>query len=140
LDEEKLVPCEIDGVLPAKNTLCVIGFGELRGMSSMLGISERIVRECERSEMSKHESYEGYDFITLNIPPDVDPEKKQQRVNIYLRDKLLVFICGDPKIVLCNIEEIENENIRINSLGRVLHIFFDRITFDDPMAIEKIER
>jgi magnesium transporter len=140
LDEEKLIPYETDGILPAKNTLCVIGIGELRGLSQLLGISERIVRECERNDMSKHESYEGYDFITLNIPPDVNPAKKQQRVNIYLRDKLLVFICGDPKIVLSNVEEVEREKIKINSLGRVLHIFFDRITFDDPLDIEKIER
>jgi magnesium transporter len=90
--------------------------------------------------MSKHESYEGYDFITLNIPPDVDPAKKHQRVNIYLRDKLLVFICADPKVVLDNVEEIGTEKIRINSLGKVLQLFFDRTTFDDPLAIEKIER
>lgn len=123
-----------------KDTLCIIELEQLRSISAQLGISERIVRECERKDISKHESHEGFDFITLNIPPDTDPKKTPQRISIYITAGLLVFICDDPRIVLDNVKEIECEQIRISSLSKVLQIFFDRLTFDDPLAIEKIER
>lgn len=123
-----------------KSHLCIVDFSELQAYSNLLGISDKIVNECLTSNISKFESHDGFDFITLNIPNDVGHFNKPQRVCLFFTEKLLVFVNDSNPVLNDIIEAIETKEITRISLGKVMHRFFDRLTFDDSMELEKIEQ
>lgn len=142
LDNDTLKADAIENINSVKDRsqLCIISFDELKSESNKLGVNERIVNECFRSGMSKFESHEGLDFIVLDIPDDIDQLKNPQRTCIYLTNKLLLFVSDDHKLLDDIIAEIETEKTKNISSGKILHLFFDKLTFDDALILEKIEQ
>lgn len=136
----KVVSLEQAGTLGTQSHLGLISFDELPAAGPVFGISEKIMAECLSTSMSKFESHDGFDFITLNIPEDLDKYNKPQRVCLYSTSKLLLFV-HDNNQTLNRIEaEIKADEIKNISLGKIMHLFFDRLTFDDSLVLEKIER
>lgn len=141
-DTLKIDALEQINTMTDKMYLGILSFEELQLASSNknYGINARIVDECLRYDISKHESHDGFDFITLNIPDDTDQRKKPQRVCIYFTNKLLLFICGNNEVINDVIIEIETEKLKNISLGKIMHLFFDKLTFDDVLVLEAIEQ
>lgn len=123
-----------------KSHLCIVSLDELQSVSSDLGLSAKIVDECLRGITSKFESHDGFDFITLNIPDAINQGEKPQRVCIYFTKKLLLFVCNDYEFINDIVVDIEAEKIKNLSLGKIMHLFFDKLTIDDRFVLEKIEQ
>jgi len=142
LDQNTLTAATIGQLAAEKGKpyLCILNFAELPDASSDLGISDKTVSECLSFTASKFESHEGYDFIILNIPDDLYMDQQPQKVCLFFTSNLLVFICENNLVIANIVTEIENEAVKNVSLGRIMHLFFDRLTFDDSMALKKIEQ
>ncbi len=71
---------------------------ELETVSSELHFSEALKSEIQASrDVSKHESREGFDFISLSIPADLYLEKIPQHVYLFLTEKMLVFCAATTR-------------------------------------------
>lgn len=139
-DELNVVAFEKINIEEDKQYLCIISFEELESVKSDLDINARTVTECLRFSASKFECHDGFDFITLSIPADIDPQNESQRVCIYLTNKLLLFVCSNQDIINNTIVEIQGEKIKNICIGKIIHLFFDRLTYDDTLVLEKIEQ
>jgi len=139
-DHLKSVPIEQIKAAGEQSRLCVFSFDEFASVSGVLGIPEKIRNECVSCSISKFESHEGFDFIVLNIPDGIDHYSTSQRVCLYLTPQMLVFVCNDQQQISSIVAEIEAREIKGVSLGKILHLFFDRLTVDDSLELEKIEQ
>lgn len=140
-----------DGVLKAcaneqepleqgRQYLWVVGMQALREASDALHLSEALISEIRSGDASKFESHEGFDFITLNIPADLFAEGKSQRVCLYLKEDLLAFFSENDIVLEKILSDYTMEPKRKTSLARILHQYFDRVTFDDSLTLKRIEQ
>lgn len=118
---------------------CVIGKEKLASSARKLGISDRFLAEYYRNGVPKHESHDGFDYISLDVRDETDPKKAPRRVCIYLTARLLVFVCDPIPIVGELLSELQSDGLRNLSLGRILYLFLDKLTANDMPALEKIE-
>ncbi|AWW26614.1 CorA family divalent cation transporter [Acetobacterium carbinolicum] len=119
--------------------LCLLDFQSLPAVSGRLGISDRLVDECLNNRSSKLDSYDGYDFITLNLPMTIAQDYKPKRIGIYFRLDLLVFVSDRIDFINDIVVTSQTEGIKIQSLGKFFHLFFDKITIDDREVLVSIE-
>ena len=127
-------------ICSSRTIFCVIPFEELRSAAGILQIPEKTVNDCFRSEISKFESHDGYDFITLNIPDDSDQRRLPHRVCIYFTDRVLLIVSDGYDLIDGLIKELRGESIKNVSLGRIIALFFDKLTSDDSIVLEKMEQ
>jgi magnesium transporter len=124
-----------------RSHLGILNFKELSELSGKLGISINIVFECLREvDISKYENHEGFDFIILNIPDDSDQRKKPHRVCIYYTGKMLLFISNNYEVINDMTTAIQNNKNKNICPGKIIHMFLDKLTFDDALVLEKIEQ
>lgn len=142
LENNTLIESSISQLAAAgdKPHLCLFSFAELAEARTGLGISEKTVSEFLSFTASKFESHEGYDFIILNIPEDLGINQQPQRVCLYFASNLLVFACENNQVIENIVADLENEAVKNVSLGKIMHLFFDRLTFDDSMTLKLIEQ
>ncbi|MGV8907259.1 MAG: CorA family divalent cation transporter [Acetobacterium sp.] len=139
-DTLKLDTLEHVNVIEGKSHLCVLPLEDLQSISTELGICQKIVDECLNGITSKFESHDGFDFITLNIPDAINQGDKPQRICIYFTNKFLLF-ASDNSLFMSNlITDIGAEKIKNLSPGKIIRLFFDKLTIDDRFELEKIEQ
>ncbi len=119
--------------------LCVFGFSEFKKVSSKIGISDKTAEDIFSSRISKFESHDGYDLIVLNIPDVANMKKEPQRVCIYFARDLLLFICNDDPVVTKMVESLRTEPIKNLSLSKIIHLYFDKLTYDDSLDLRNLE-
>jgi len=119
--------------------LCILDFDTLPAVYLQLGISEKIFNECMLEGNSKFEGYDGFDFITLILPETIRQNKKPEHICIYFRENLLLFIADRSDFINDIVTNSLSEEIKIPSLGRFFHLFFEALTFDDRLVLEGIE-
>lgn len=136
----------IDAIAPGKfpddrdeKYLCILDFETFYMAGQQLGVSNKIVKECMDNNISKFESHDGFDFITLEIPDSINQDKKPKRICIYFRSNLLLFVTDHIDFINAIVAEIQTEKTKNLSLGKFLHLFFDKLTFDDRLVLEAIE-
>jgi len=121
----------------------VLNKDEVEAWNPHLGITDRILEECLNGLVSKFESHDGFDYVSLVIPDKEDLLNKESRISIYFRTNLLIFICDkaqDYALLHKIITKIELKEIQNLSLERVLYEFFDLLTAGDSMYIENLEQ
>ncbi len=121
----------------------VLNKNEMEAWKPYLGISGKIVTEHLNRSVSKFESHDGFDYISLMIPDKEDLLREGRRLSVYFRKNLLVFICDETKdyTLLHNvITKIEMKEIKNLSLERVLFEFFDLLTVEDSLYLENLEQ
>lgn len=121
----------------------VLNKSEVKKWNPALGINDRIVEECLSGSVSKFESHDGFDYISLMIPDKEDLLGKGSGISIYFRVNLLIFICDeveDYSLLHNIIQKIEMKEIKNLSLERVLYEFFDLLTVGDSMYLENLEQ
>lgn len=121
----------------------VLNKSEVEAWNPYLGISGRIVEEFLNGSVSKFESHDGFDYISLVIPDREDLLNEGSRISVYFRTNLLVFICDEKKdysLLHSIIIKIEMKEIKNLSLERVLYEFFDLLTVGDSMYLENLEQ
>nr|WP_320026871.1 CorA family divalent cation transporter [uncultured Acetobacterium sp.] len=119
--------------------LCLTSLDELPSINKQLGISDKIVKECIQNGGSRLESYDGFDFITLHLPDAILLDHKPKRICIYFRKDLLVFISDRNDFISSIVVNTQSEGIKIPSLGKFFHLFFDKLTIDDREVLVSIE-
>jgi len=119
--------------------LCLLDFADLAAVSGKLGIGERLVDECLNSRSSKFDSYDGFDFITIILPEAISMDLKPQRIGIYFRADLLVFVSDRSDFINGIVVNTQTEGIKVHSLGKFFHLFFDKLTIDDREVLVSIE-
>jgi len=127
-------------LLPEQKLVAIIDYDELAELAIELKIPDRVVQDCLSKKTSKFESHLGFDFITLNVPVGSVRQKAINRICMILNDMQLLFVCHDNKVILDIVQSIEAHEILNVSLGKIMHVFFDRLTFDDSLELEKIEQ
>ena len=123
-----------------KRYLWIIGPDLIQAAGETLCLSETLIREIQSGDVSKFESHEGFDFITLNIPADLFMEGKSQRVCLYLTENLLAFFCDNDDVLEKMIADYTLEPQKKMSLAKILHQYFDRVTYDDSLTLKRIEQ
>ena len=75
--------------------VCVCSSAEWEQQTSTK-IAARTVRECGIAGSSKHEAYDGYDFIALNILNENTLYTATDRIGMYIMPNALIFVCSKP--------------------------------------------
>lgn len=140
LELSDLKPDEILGKTPY---IGVLDRSELELWKPHLDINDRILEECLNGMVSKFESHDGFDYISLMVPDKEALLEKGGRISIYFRINLLVFICDEIQeySLLHNIiTRIELKEIKSLTLERILYEFFDLLTVGDSLYLEGLEQ
>ncbi len=140
LDLNSLKEGEVLGEVPR---IGVLDRSEVEKWNLHLGITDRILEESLNGLVSKFESHDGFDYISLMIPDKEDLLSEGGRVSIYFRTNLLIFICDekqDYSLLHSIITKIEQKEIKNLSLERVLYEFFDLLTVGDSLYLENVEQ
>jgi len=125
---------------PGKQYLWIIGTDQLQAAGATLCLNETLIREIQTGNDSRFESHEGFDFISLLIPADLLAEGKSQRVCLYLTENLIVFFCDHDVVLQKMISDFEMEPPKRMGLTKILHQYFDRVTYDDSLTLKRIEQ
>ncbi|OOM07444.1 CorA family divalent cation transporter [Clostridium saccharobutylicum] len=120
--------------------VATIEFNELESVAKKLNINEKILYECLNGKSTKFESYEGFDYIAMKVPNIRDMSKPSRRICIFFRKNLIAFI-GDKNFITNDIiNKIQSKEIKCTSLGKMLYLFFDKLTCEDTELIENVEK
>ena len=134
---------ESDEVLGEAPCIGILKKSEVEQWNPHLGINDRILEECLNGLVSKFESHEGFDYISLVVPDKEDLLGEGRRISVYFRANLLIFICEerqDFSLLHGIITKIEMKEIQNLSLERVLYEFFDLLTAGDSLYLENLEQ
>jgi len=123
-----------------KQYLWIIGTDQLQAAGATLCLNETLIREIQTGNDSRFESHEGFDFISLLIPADLLAEGKSQRVCLYLTENLIAFFCDHDVVLQKMISDFEMEPPKRMGLTKILHQYFDRVTYDDSLTLKRIEQ
>ncbi len=122
-----------------KSFIVSIRFDELKSVSDILNINEKLLYECINGRTSKFESYEGLDYISLKIPQVNNVLKTSKKVSMFLQKNVLVFVSDENDILEEVICKCRSGEIKGLNLSKLLYAFFDKLTFEDTYHIEELE-
>ncbi|MBN7574348.1 magnesium transporter [Clostridium sp. 2-1] len=141
LENDVLQSDKIENIITNNNKLfvAVIKFDELKSVSDILNINEKLLYDCINGRTSKFESYEGLDYISLKIPLINNVLKQSKKVSMFLQKNVLVFISDGNDIIEEVISKSKTGEIKGLNLSKLLYTFFDKLTFEDTYHIEELE-
>ncbi|NRT34345.1 magnesium transporter [Clostridium beijerinckii] len=141
LENDILQSDKIENITTNNNRLfvAVIKFDELKSVSDILNINEKLLYDCINGRTSKFESYEGLDYISLKIPLINNVLKQSKKVSMFLQKNVLVFISDGNDIIEEVIFKSKTGEIKGLNLSKLLYAFFDKLTFEDTYHIEELE-
>lgn len=124
----------------AGKRVCVTDFSALAEAAGVLGEDVHILEGCLRGGMSKHESHERFDYLSVSVCDARDPARAA-RAPVRLPDK---GRAGDPvgrygetgKALAGSV----CRGTRCGEPARLICACLDRLTADDYLALESIER
>lgn len=124
--------------------LCFLSVSELEAHHPALSIGRWMIEDFLRGSVSKFESHEGFDYISLVIPNPGNPLGPADHLCLIFRQDLLVICSNDldrvPVIKALKTQlQKEMEESDSFSLERILQLFFDRLTYEDALFLESIE-
>lgn len=103
-------------------------------------IAARTVRECGIAGSSKHEAYDGYDFIALNLLNEDTLYTATDRIGMYMMPNVLIFVCSKPVDAVQNVIDFFMQNQVANlTTDRVVFYFFDQLTVNDSERLVDFE-
>lgn len=141
LDKDILVESDLEKLNRAEqNFVCIFTYKELEPITEKVNINNEIFLQSMIGRTSKFESYNGFDYISLIVPNIKEPLKAHTRIGIFFEKNILTFVCDDKELLMGKIQDITNGTKKCTSLGKILHIFLDRLTSKDTYELEKIEQ
>lgn len=141
LENDILQSDKMENIITNNNKLfvVVIKSDELKSVSDILNINEKLLYDCINGRTSKFESYEGIDYISLKIPIINNVLKQSKKVSMFLQKNVLVFISDGNDILEEVISKSKTGEIKGLNLSKLLYAFFDKLTFEDTYHIEELE-
>lgn len=120
--------------------LCLITLQELQNTSNTNLTYEKLILESRNNEISRFESHEDFDFISLHIYDNLKTSKKQVRICIYFTKSLLVLACDSQKVLKDVEQDFQALGQKNNALEKILQSFFNKLTYHDMNVLEKLEQ
>ncbi|MBE6089793.1 CorA family divalent cation transporter [Clostridium sp. YIM B02500] len=141
LENDILQSDKMESITTNNNKLfvVVIKFDEIKSVSDILNINEKLLYDCMNGRTSKFESYEGLDYISLKIPIINNLLKQSKKVSMFLQKNVLVFISDGNDILEQVVSKSKTGEIKGLNLSKILYAFFDKLTFEDTYHIEELE-
>lgn len=103
-------------------------------------ISISLLSEFLLSRTTKHENFEGFDLITVNILDFSNIEGRQGRALIYIEKRVLLFF-GDHYVDTKNmLDAVVNSGRENYSKSHALFDFFSRLTIGDREYFDAVEK
>ena len=115
-----------------------IGIEESQNVMPVLHLTDRLLRESFESPSLAYDNHEGFGLLCVNILNHKSLSSEGNRVCIYVHRNLLLFICHNVSAVAGMLHDLTQEGSSIE-LGRILSVFFERITAKDADHLENIE-
>jgi magnesium transporter len=110
----------------------------LKDVWKAFGLPPHRAQDCLGGGTTRFESDEGYDFLTVSIPPLVG--QGFHRVSILYEPRLLVIVA--PRLPV--LEAMQNKphaaSAEEEDLGGLLYRFLDRLTRQDILCLEALEQ
>lgn len=120
-----------------ESILCVCTPKEL--LSQHSNLAPHTIQACSEPGSARLESYDGYDFILLNVL-DHKLQFQSQRMGLYITPQKIIFVCEhfctmlqDVLNVFCN-----TASAKLTST-RILYAFFNNLTLHDSDEFEAWE-
>lgn len=112
----------------------------LKDVWKAFGLPPQRAQDCLGGGTTRFESDEGYDFLTVSIPPLVGQGQGFHRVSILYEPRLLVIVA--PRLPV--LEAMQNKphaaSAEEEDLGGLLYRFLDRLTRQDILCLEALEQ
>lgn len=119
--------------------LGLFDFDEINEIAERYGADSFLFEDSITNKAAKFESFDGYDFVCLNVLNYSDILAKQSRVLIHLRKKFVLFFCEDAVRVNAILNECTANKEDNMTLSKLLYQFFNKLTIGDT-GIFNIER
>lgn len=122
-----------------KNYISMIDHKELKNMYDMLGLHKDHVDSLMNEDGCRFESYDGFDFISIQVLDANAPQAEKPHIFIYLRNNILIFIgkCGEH--LSDAVEQIKESKMDDMGVDDVLYHILDIIIADDFDVLESME-
>lgn len=118
----------------------LFNFDEIKEITETYGIDSSLFEDVITNKSAKFESFDGYDFVCLNIMNQDDILMKQNKVLIYMKKNLALFFCEDILKVKTIIEECSANKCDNITFHKLLYSFFNKLTLGDTRIIDSIEK
>ena len=118
----------------------LISYDKREAILQKFELNGKLLTDMEENKSMIFENHEGFDFICLNILNRKTLLSSADRVYIYVRKNMILFICKNISVVeKMMYKVIDDENLKIG-FNRILSTFFEKLTVDDVAFLEKIEK
>lgn len=136
-DGKNIAAC-LEDISAGKGTFFgFIGFGESEEAIKAFGLDGKDVAESFEDKSMAHENREGFDLISINML-NRRTMAQANRVCICLGKNLKLFFCSNAEAVVNMMYPKGSEGAGIE-YNRLLYVFFERLTEEDPDVLERIE-
>lgn len=102
-----------------------------------LGLNSSLLTDLAENKSMMFENHNGFDFICLNILNRKTLMSYTDRIYIYVRENMILFICKNVSTVEKMMQKVAGKNL---GFDRILSNFFEKLTADDVAFLEKIEQ
>lgn len=134
-----LVEKEWEQVAPGELWAAVIGPEELDKALGCFSLDGAVGERFYRSLPAYFEACEGYDYMIITLPDEHNFLRGQKRVDILLREGLLLLLCRDEDAKRWVESLFLEAPIHGTSLPRLLCILFERLIYDDMEVLDELE-
>lgn len=143
--EDAVKEIDFKNINPKKITIGMISMNQLENYNKHFNFSEATINECNNNSRNLRSSidiYDEYSFGIINIVNKKDILGDKDRIGFYIKDNLflLIDIVDKDSSVTQTFKQMLY-HIKINglTLERVIYSFFERLIYDDNIALEDME-
>ena len=124
----------------AGKRVCVTDFSALAEAAGVLGEDVHILEGCLRGRMSKYESHERFDYLSVSVCDARDPLAPPMRLCAFLTKDALAILSDGTGETGKALAGLCVPGTRYGEPARLICACLDRLTADDYLALESIER
>ncbi len=141
ITQEKIRPIGLEDIIPSDQShfYGFISYEESEAVLQAFGLNNKIILDSIKNKLMKYENYEGFDLICINI---LDHESlfssQENKICIYVGKNIKLFFCSNVSVIIKLMYSIGEEGVSIE-YNRLISAFFEKVTIEDPVALEKIE-
>lgn len=122
-----------------KNYISLVTNEEFVQICEMLGLNTEHVNEVKNEDGCRFESFDGFDFLTMEILDANDPQGQKPHVCMYLRKNIMILAgdCGEH--LSSAVEQIKESKMVDMGIDDILYRLLDVIISDDFYVLEHME-
>ncbi len=122
------------------NYLGIFTFDELDSLTFMIPHERELFLDVRNDKYVKFESGEGWDFVCLNLLNYTDVTAPPDRVSIFMRKGIMLFVAEKTFPVLKIIDRFTADATKKVTFTKLLYYFMDQMTEKDSEYLDQIEQ